>query len=179
MNKLHDFLDEQEQVANEGFKVDDDQKANWALRKIKQMQEQIKENNDLADAEIDKIEFWRKTENEKAEADIEYFQSLLAEYAMHKREKDPKFKSLKLPNGRFGFRKRPAKWEYDEEKVLEHLKESELTDFVRVKEEINKRDLRQFVEVAGDKVINPETGEIIEGIEIVEQGENFNVKVVD
>ena len=177
MNKLHDFLDEQEQVANEGFKVDDDQKANWALRKIKQMQEQIKENNDLADAEIDKIERWRNTENEKAEADIEYFQSLLAEYAITKREQDPKFKSLKLPNGRFGFRKRPAKWQYDDEAVIAQLKESKLTDFVRVKEEINKRDLRQFVKVEGDKVINPETGEIIEGINVLEQGEKFNVKV--
>src|SRR5690625_1138807 len=115
MNKLHDFLDEQEQVANEGFKVDDDQKANWALRKIKQMQQQINENNKLADYEIEKIEQWRQQENEQAQNSIDYFQSLLSEYAMDKREQDSNFKSMTLPNGRFGFRKRPAKWKYDDD----------------------------------------------------------------
>lgn len=173
---LNEFLDRQEQVDNEGFKVDNEQKANWVLRKIKQMQDQIKNNNDLADSEINKIEQWRNEENEKSEQSIEYFQSLLAEYAMKKREENPKFKSLKLPNGRFGFRKRPDKWVYDDEKLLESLKKSEMNDLIRVKEEVNKRDLRKVLEVVNGKVLNPETGEFIEGVSIEEQGETFNVR---
>lgn len=177
MSDLNDFLDKQEKVEDERFTVDDDQKANWVLRKIKQLQDEIKRNNDLADAEIHKIEKWREQENEKANNSIEYFQGLLAEYAMNKRKKDPDLKTINLPNGRFGFRKRQPKWKYDNDKVIQSLKQSNMTDLIRVKEEPNKAEIKKRFEVIGDKVVNAETGEIIEGITVEEQSETFNVRV--
>src|SRR5690625_5891192 len=74
MNSLHEFLDEQEGTEKESFAVKGDSQANWALRKIKQMNDQIEQNNALAQAEIDKIEQWNQSENEKAQSSIDYFQ---------------------------------------------------------------------------------------------------------
>src|SRR5699024_4861315 len=129
MNELQEYLNEQEGTEKETFAVKDDSSANWALRKISQLNDRMKRNNALAQAEIDKIEHWNTTENEKAQRSIDYFQGLLAEYAMQKKKEDPKFKSLKLPNGRIGFRKQQPKWNYDDETVLQALKKANMGDF--------------------------------------------------
>lgn len=176
MTSLHEFLDEQEQVHDESFKVDTDEKANWALRKIKQFQEQQKENTALAEAEIEKIDEWLKSENEKLQGDIDYFTSLVAEYAIKKREDDPKFKSKKLPNGRMGFRKQQPKFHYKDDLLVESLKKSGRTDLIRVKETPDKTAVKKNFIVQGDKLIDPDTGEVIEGVTIEHREETFEVK---
>jgi len=177
MTSLHDYLDDQEETEKESFAVTDDSKANWALRKIGQLNDQINDNNALAQSEIDKIEQWNKEVNVSAGNSIDYFQSLLAQYAADKKAEDPKFKSLKLPNGNFGFRKRQPKWNYDNDKVVQALERAEMTDLIRVKKEPAKADIKKAFSVNDGQVINPLTGEVIEGITIEEQPDRFNVKV--
>lgn len=174
---LQDYLEQQEQTERESFTVTDDQQANWALRKIKQAQQKQEANNALALAEINKIEEWNKSENEKAQTDIDYFQGLLAGYALQKRNEDPKFKSLKLPNGRIRFTKQQPQWKYDDETVLQALKDAELNDFIQVTETPKKADIKKVFNVVGDSVINPDTGEIIEGITIEEREDKFGVVI--
>lgn len=177
MTSLHEFLDEQEQVQEDSFVVDDENKANWALRKIKQYKDKIDNNNALAQAEIDKIEQWNNEVNKQAQESIDYFTSLLTSYALNKKAEDPKFKSLKLPNGRFGFRKSQPKWVYDNDKVIETLEKANLTDFIRVTKAPSKAEIKKAFDVVGDKVVNPDTGEVIEGIEIEPQDDKFNLAV--
>lgn len=177
MTSLHDFLDEQEQVQEDSFVVDDENKANWALRKIRQMKDRIDNNNALAQAEIDKIEHWNNEVNKQAQESIDYFTSLLTSYALNKKAEDPKFKSLKLPNGRIGFRKSQPKWVYDNDKVIETLEKANLSDFIRVTKAPSKADIKKAFEIVGDKVVNPDTGEVIEGIEIEPQDDKFNLAV--
>lgn len=176
---LNDHVQEQSKIVetDDGFTIDNDEKANWALRKIAEHEQHIQDANDLAQKEVDKIESWFKGIKESRQNQIDSLQSMLANYAMSKRQDDPDFKSMKLPSGRFGFRKRPDKWVYDDDKLLESLKRSGMDGLIRVKEEPNKRDLRSVVKVVNGKVFNPETGEFIEGITIEEQGESFNVAV--
>lgn len=127
MISLNEFLEKENKV-DEKFVVDDDQKANWVLRKIVSLEEKKQANDELAKAEIEKIKEWLEQVNSGLDQDIEYFQSLLAQYAEAQRKLDPKFKSRKLPNGKFGFRKLPAKWQYDDKRLLDHLKQNGLTD---------------------------------------------------
>ncbi|GGN66348.1 host-nuclease inhibitor Gam family protein [Oceanobacillus indicireducens] len=172
---LHEFLDQEEQVEQEAFEIKDDQAANWALRKIKQLKEQQEENTALAEAEISKIEAWLQSVNGEAQGSIDYFQGLLAKYAMSKRESDPKFKSKKLPNGAVRFKKQQPKWHYDDKKLVESLKESGETDLIRIKEEPNKTALKKLFVVQEGKVINPGTGEVIEGVTVEEREDKFEV----
>lgn len=176
--QLQEYLDQQEQV-NEGFKVEDDQQANWCLRKIKDITQQIQNNSELAQAEIEKIESWEQQEKEKLQQSIDYFQGLLAQYAVKKREEDPKFKSQKLPHGRIKFVKQQPKWNYDDNKLLETLKQNNLTDFIKIKEQPDKAQIKKAFEVAKGKVINPDTGEFVEGITVEEREESFKVEVDD
>lgn len=175
MNNLQEFLDEKEGI-NEAFEVVNDSQANWALRKIKEHQQEIKWNQEMAQYEIEKIEEWEEQVNQPLTRSIDYFQGLLAQYAMAKKEADPEFKSLKLPNGNLQFRKQQPKWNYDNKKVVESLKQLGMTDYIRVKEEPAKSDIKKVLTVAGDKVVN-ENGEVVEGIEIEERDESFSVKI--
>lgn len=176
---LNEFLDEQEQVESDRFVVDDEQKANWALRKIKEYQQQIIENDKLADDEIRKIEDWRKGRNNSAKESIEYFEGLLMEYALNRRDQDEDFKSISLPNGNFGFRKQQPRWKYDDEALLNYLEQSQMNNLIRTTKAPNKAEIRKQFEIHGNKVINTETGEFVEGIEIIDRPEKFNVRVSD
>jgi len=176
MNSLQEFLDEKEQVNDEAFEVVHDSQANWALRKIKEHQQEIKWNQKMAQYEIEKIEEWEEQVNQPLTRSIDYFQGLLAQYAMAKKEADPKFKSLKLPNGNLQFRKQQPKWSYDDKTLVTSLKQLRLDEYIKVEEKPVKKDIKKVLRVAGNKVVT-ENGEVVEGIEIEERGESFSVKI--
>ena len=168
-----------EQEKQDEFVIDDDHKANWAFKKIRQMKKKVAEKEEFAQKEIDEIKKWLEEETGKLEDSIEYFESMLTEYAMKMKEKDKDLKTHKLPAGNLQFRKRRPKWNYDNEALMDYLEESGKEDLIRVKRSPDKRRLKKKVKVAGNKVVDAETGEIIEGIEVQERGESFKVKVND
>lgn len=171
-------------MSDEKFIVDDDNKANWTLRKIKKIKKKQEENKELAEQqiyeiqkEIHEIEQWRDSENDKLESDVEYFESLLQNYATKLKEENPELKTHKLPFGKLQFRKKPDKWRYDDSKLLESVKKMELQDVIKIKESVNKNKLKKSSKVVEGKVINPDTGEVIEGVVIESVPEQFEVKV--
>ena len=167
----------QETMADDRFVIDSEEKADWALRKIKEAENEIEKVEHFAETQIRQIENWKAKQTEKHHNSIEHFQSLLAEYLESKRKDDPKLKSITLPSGNVGFRKKPAKWIYNDEVVLKTLESENLNDFIKVEKKLDKRAIKKAFEVVGGKVINAETGQVIEGIEIQEQGESLNVRL--
>ncbi|MEF3330601.1 host-nuclease inhibitor Gam family protein [Oceanobacillus oncorhynchi] len=178
-SSLNQYLEEQEQTERESFVVDTDEKANWALRKIKQAQQKQIEANALATEEQDKIEAWYQSEREKAQRDIDYFQGMLAHYAVKKREKDPKFKSQKLPNGRIKFVKKQPKFNYKDESVVKYLEESEREDLLKVTKEPKKAEIKKAFVIKEDKLIDPDTGEVVDGVTVEHLEDEFKVEVSD
>ena len=161
----------------EGFKIKDVEQVNWAFRKIRAYKNEIEQNNKLADKEIERINSWRKKENEAAENSIEYFEGLITEYFVKMREVDPKYK-VSTPYGKVSTRKQQPKWNYDDKKVVEWLKENGKEELIRVKEEPSKADIKKAFKVAGNNVVTEDV-EIVEGIEIEKRGEKINIKVVE
>src|SRR5690625_1995789 len=104
MKSLDDFLDQEEEINNDRFTIENDQQANRALRKLRQLQDQKQENISLAESEIEKIEHWLRSVNVGIDHSEDYFKILLTNYATKKRKENPKFKTLKLPNGKISFR---------------------------------------------------------------------------
>lgn len=176
-NSFQEFLDGREQTEKGTFKITNEEQANWALRKISQLKKQIEQNNEFAEMEISKVEAWRQSENKKQQDSIDYFTGLLAEFALQKKKEDPSLKTKKLPYGKLQFRNQPSKWNVDKAKVVKYLEETGMNDFIRVKKEPKVADIKKAFNVQNGKVINPETGEIIEGIEVEERGEKFGVIV--
>ena len=163
--------------ADDRFIIDTDDKADWALRKIKEAENEIEKVEYFAESQIRQVENWKAKETDKHHESIDYFQSLLAEYLQNKRKEDPKLKSITLPTGNVGFRKRQPKWVYNDDVLLKALENENMNDLIRVKKEVNKKAIKKEFKVVDGNVINPETGQVIEGIQIVEQGESLNVRL--
>ncbi|KEI04702.1 host-nuclease inhibitor Gam family protein [Clostridium botulinum] len=159
----------EEQVTT--FKVDSLESANWCFRKIRALKEQIENNKALANAEKFRIDSWEKKENESALNSIDYFESLVTEYFKEEKIKDKKFK-LSTPYGKVSSRKSKT-WKYEnEELTLEYLKKNDYFDLIKVKEDLNKTELKKVFKDG----VNKETGEILPGVS-VEEKESISIKV--
>lgn len=156
------------------FKIKDLDAANWALRKIAAYKKKQVEIKELAEAERFRIDSWEKSENENIERGIAYFEGLLTEYLMEQRKKDPKFK-ISTPYGKVSTRKQQPKWEYDEKTVIEFLKSVGMNELIRIKEELNKVDLKKTVTVEDGKAIIQ--GVVLPGINIYDQPDKVVVEV--
>jgi flagellar biosynthesis GTPase FlhF len=178
---------EKKEIKNEdeGFIVEDDNKATWCLRKIKHFKSKQEKNKKLAEEqiseiekEIKEVEEWLKAENSKLENSIEFMKSKLYLYAQQLREENSELKTHKLPFGQLQFRTQRPKWKYDNDKLLDFA-EKNYKELVKVKKSVDKRKLKSKAKIVGGRVIIEETGEVIEGVEVVERGEKFKVKTND
>ncbi|QUH21455.1 host-nuclease inhibitor Gam family protein [Alkaliphilus sp. B6464] len=176
MNRLQlAEIQEVETVEREGYKIENKQSAEWALRKIKVLKEQIEETDQLAEAEIERIKAWQESENKKSKYDIARFEGLLLEYMVKEREKDPETKSIKLPHGTVRFRKQPLEYVRDEENLIKWAKGSTRADLIKVKESFDWSTLKKDITVVAGNVVDKHTGEIIEHVKAIEREDKFEV----
>lgn len=167
---------------DEGFVVNDDNKATWCLRKIKHFKNKQENNKELAEKQINEIkkeirevEQWLEEENSKLDNSIEFMESKLYSYAQQLRREDPELKTYKLPFGQLQFRKQRPKWKYDNDKLLSFAEEK-YKALIKVKRSVDKRKLKSQAKIIGGKVIIEKTGEVIEGVKVIERPEKFKVK---
>ena len=178
MNKLQlAEIQEVESIEREGFKIEDKQSAEWALRKIKALNDQIEETNKLVELETERIKLWQERENKSAQDSILFFEGLLLEYMVKERELDPKIKSIKLPHGTVRFKKQQPEYVRDEPKLIDWAKESQRMDLVKIKESFDWSTLKKDITVVAGNVVDKVTGEIIEHVKGVEREDKFEVVI--
>ena len=85
-------------------------------------------------------------------------------------------KSFILPSGRVGFRAAYPKIERDEAQLLEYTKQFD-PKFVKVKEEVDWAGLKKRLKIDGNKMVNPDTGEVVPGVTVCKQPKKFFVEV--
>lgn len=150
----------------EQWKISDLSGADWAFRKLQEIDEDLEKSIEYAKREREKYDKFIKSEEETAERRKGYFKWKLEEYLRSQREHDPKFK-LKTAQGTANYRN-SKKWNYEDEKILNFLEKNELEQFIRVKKEVNKADLKKALKVADNGVVVTEDGEIVDGITVVD-----------
>lgn len=163
--------------AREGFRVTDKGSADWCLRKIAAYRAEMAENQELVQAEIERLQQWLKAENEKAEQSIAYFSGLLEEWLRAEHERDERKRSVSLPHGRIRLRQQQPEYAYRDEEVLAFLKKS-APDLIQTVETYNKSNIKAFIkkhcEITPDGVpVMATTGEIMSGVKVTERGLRF------
>lgn len=159
-----------ELLKDEGFVIDTDAKAEWALSKIKE-----------ARADRDAWVKWYEDKIAEIKAQTDFntmnLERMLAEYfstVPHKKTKTQE--SYTLPGGKLIMKTQNPEYKRDDKTVIEWLKQTKQEQFIKVKEELAWSELKAATGVLGSNVVD-ENGEIVPGIEVVYRDEKFVVEV--
>lgn len=159
---MNDLLKQDLEVSmEEGFQVNDLASANWCFRKLHALNEKQNEINDVADAEIQRINSWKESESKGIADQKEFFEGLLTVYYNKQKEVDKKFK-LKTPYG--SVTQRTTKnIVYDESTMLSYLK-SNHPELIQTVEKFSKTEVKKLIK--GN--IDMKTGEMLDWVEPIE-----------
>lgn len=148
----------------QGFRITDDGGARWAVEQMK-----------AADEEYERDMMWYQSLIEKAKAKRDAKQARMIQYLRDYAEivpmKETKTqKSYPVPGGKLVLKKATTKMEHDDAVILQTLKG-------QGREEYIKTVTTEKLDWAGLKKELAETGEIIEGVTVVDVPETFTVQI--
>lgn len=150
----------------ESFQVTDLSAANWAISKVAQAEARIQERQALADEYRRKIADWLEEANKPDVATVDRMSEMLRPWALTEVAKQ-KGKTVKLVDGRVGFRaSQPSVVIDDPEEAMIFLK-SFAPHAVRVHEEISKSEVKKLLK----------DGEEVPGVHVESRPEKFYVDV--
>lgn len=162
--------------------IDSMQKANYFLKLVSKIQEDIDSINMLCDGEIEKtierVNAYRNSQIKPLANQKEYYANLLKNFA-EKELEDSKKRSVKLPYGTLSIKKQQPKWDYgDEAELLQWLKTNELQCVIneKISHSIDKKSLKDQVIVAPDNTVML-NGKVLPGIQVIEQADKFTIKI--
>lgn len=154
----------------EGFVIDTDAKAEWALQKIRE-----------ARADRDRFVKWYEDKikeiTEQTDFNTMNLERMLAEYfasVPHKKTKTQE--SYSLPGGKLILKTQNPEYKRDDKTVIEWLKNHDGAEFIKVKEELAWEDLKAKTAALNGKLFS-EDGEEIPGVEVINRPEKFVVEV--
>lgn len=166
-----------EHVMQEGFVIDNDNKAEWAIRKIAEERAEAQRYINVCNTMINEYQAKIQEAEEQLERNTGYLQSLLAQYFETVETKRTKTQeTYKLPSGTLKKKYPQPQLKRDDTKLVEWLKNTGKTDYIKVKESADWANLKKIAQVKGNVVVD-ENGEIVEGIEVVERPPTFEVEV--
>ena len=167
------YLNDEEVTDNEEqitFIVDDDQKAEWCLSKIREAEAEKKRWKEFYEERLEKV-------NAAEDAKIERMRFYLEQYFRTGPHKETKTQaSYQLPSGKLVLKKQGPEFERDDDLILAWLKANDEQKYVKTKESVDWMELKKTLTVFGEQVAG-ETGEIIPGITVTERPDVFKVEV--
>ena len=129
--------------AEEHFRIDNDQKAEWALNKIRECDAELQKWTDFYQSKIDGFKKY-------CEIRRGFFEHLLSQYFQTVPKKETKTQlSYQLPSGKLVLKRQGPEFERDETVLLPWLKENGFDEYVKTKESVDWAGLKKIIEVAG------------------------------
>ena len=154
----------------EGFVIDTDAKAEWALQKIRE-----------ARADRDRWVNWYEDKikeiKEQTDFDTMNLERMLADYfatVPHKKTKTQE--SYKLPGGKLVLKVQNPEYKRDDNTVIAWAKENNMAQFVKVEEKLAWQELKDATAVFEGHIVT-EDGEIVPGVDVVNRESKFIVEV--
>lgn len=166
------------ELDNEEWRIEDDNAADWAVRKIAQSRAEFERIKAIADKQIEEINTKIEALKNKCDNETRNLEYKLAEYfrsVPHKvtqtTEKYP------LLSGVLKVKKAYKKPVVDDEKLVEWLAANKYTDFINTVSKPRWADLKKGLDLSGEVPTIKETGEVVEGITFVDVPEVFEVEI--
>jgi phage host-nuclease inhibitor protein Gam len=161
----------------ERFQVKDKEQAEWCLRQISRLLREQEEIESTAKKEIEKITTWKNNQAESIQKSISFFEYLLTEYHQQVLKENPKAKTIKLPSGNLEARNAQPEYKRDKDAMLPWV-EKNRPDYVVIKKDINWAGLKKILKYENGTGIDPDTGEVVPGLTVIDRGTTFRVKTL-
>ena len=171
-------MDQTEGQQSQRFRITDDGCADWALKKIKAEKDERDRIVALAEAEIARLKDQIENAERRYEQNTAYITSLLSSFfetVPHKKTKTGT-ESYRLLHGQLVKKPATVKMQPDDAKLVDWLRAAGREDLIKVETKAMWGELKKQVEIVDTLVMMPETGEVVEGVEVVEVPAAFSVK---
>ena len=153
-----------------------DQDAEEAVRLLLSARKEKDRLLSLVDAERARLDMQETQITEKFDGEIAYYGTLLRDYFDTVETRETKTqRSYQLLSGRLIYKKPKVVPDRDEKILLPWVKEN-APEFVQVSESVRWGDIKPMLAVDGDRVVYTVTGEVVDGLGVVETGGEFEVK---
>ena len=170
--------DEAEDAPRPAWRITDDGCADWACRKIAEEKAELDRIRELADAQIQKIEEKLAAAERRYENGTRFLTGKLAEYFETVPHKATKTKeSYRLLAGTLTRKYGGAQMKQDDAQLVQYLKDSGQLEFIKTEEKPKWGEFKKRLEIMGGSAVDKETGEIVEGVQIIEKPDTFSVDV--
>ena len=158
-------VEQQAPEQNEAWKIRSLEDADWAIRTIRDAEKDRDQKLEYIKREKERLKaFEDKVKKDEIE-ETAFLRSCLSDYIAEQKDENPKFKLATL-NGSASVRT-TKKWTYDDDAVMASLKkDDDLKSYIRIKEEINKAQMKKDFVVTGSGTVATKDGEIIDGITV-------------
>lgn len=162
-----------ENVDTESWVIKSKEEADWALQKIADARKEIQENTDYVQAQIEKLQTWLNKVNQTHESTVMFFENKLAPY-VEEQIKGSKKKSISLPNGRAGFRKKSITTK-DNNVLMEYVKNN-YSEYIKQVEQLDLAGFKKTCKIDSGHLITAD-GEVVPGYEVTETNEIYTETV--
>lgn len=174
MNELDEQLYD---VEEEGFRVDSDQKADWCVKKIKEEEKNTQRIIDLAEQEIERLTVRIAEEKAKLDQSTSYLKYQLYQFFRNASVKETKTQeSYQLLSGKLVRKKPSQKMVPDKERLIEMCEANNMPEFIKIKKDFDWASYKKECEIVGGRVVNVQTGDILDCISVEDVPESFEVK---
>lgn len=164
-----------EETCNHIFLIDTPEKADWAVKKIKEAQRRREIFLQVCDAAEEKIALKRQEAERAYEAETGYLSQQLDRYLDELPYKDTKTqRSFPLPSGKLVRKKPKLDYQKREDELTAYLLSR--GEYIKQEPKIQWGELKKILTVVDGVVIRQDTGEQVEGVTVVEVPGKFEVK---
>lgn len=155
-----------EETENTGFIIDSDEKAEWALRKIKERETEFERLKALGLSDIERVSRLIEEEKARCDADTAFFRGALDVYMDSVKCRITKAGTMKyrLLSGTLVRKKGGTNFVKNDDVLADYLMRSGRTDLIKTKISPIWSEFKKQCSVVDGKVIDTETGEIVEGV---------------
>lgn len=183
--KMTNFLTNDEQLElekiREKFEVHDLSTLGFALRKIAELQEEIKSVEEYAEAEYQRIDNWLEKANAENKNSIAFFEGLIRLYHERVLLENPKKKTISTPYGSSKSRTKKSDVAVKDKNVLiKHFEDNGMDEYVKYEKGVKWSEFKSKINVVEDDQgirFFDENGLEIEGLELKEGSTNFSVDI--
>ena len=153
------------------FIVDNDQKAEWAARKIREARQDTKAWTEYYERQLSAI----RRANEDTEA---YFAALLADYFETVPHKATKMQeSYSLPSCKLVLKAQQMEFNRDEAVLCDYLDKKGRDDLVKITRRADWAALKKTLKVMEDGTCVDADGEVVEGVQVFSRQPEFKIEM--